>query len=195
MTGFTGGAEQATSQQRIMNAMAELLEKFPYNSISVQSICDKADVSRKTFGRYFQSKDDVIIAQIRADFLEPIRTLLSVMSFKDVADSTRLLYKRSFDTFYEHRSYYLNVIDALGIMWFVQQHMAATLALGNIPYSADSIGEENARGENLEADFVHHFYAGVGAMGLKWWVEHDFCVSSEELATLVAKWGYARLGG
>ena len=195
MTGFTGNAEQATSQHRIMNAMAELLEKFPYNAISVQSICDKADISRKTFGRYYQSKEDVVIAQIHADFAEPIRALLSIMSFKNVADSTRLLYKRSYDAFYEHRAYYLNVIDAQGIMWFVQQHMAASLALGDIPYSADKIGEENAQGKNLEADFVYHFFAGVGAMGLKWWVEHDFCISSEELATLVAKWGYARLDG
>ena len=195
MTGFTGNAEQATSQRRIMNAMAELLEKFPYNAISVQSICDKADISRKTFGRYYQSKEDVVIAQIHADFLEPIRTLLGVMSFKNVADSTRLLYKRSYDAFYEHRAYYLNVIDALDIMWFVQQHMAATLTLGDIPYAENRIGEETARGENLEADFVRHFYAGVGAMGIKWWVEHDFCISSEEMAALVAKWGYARLDG
>ena len=193
--GFTGAADQMTTQQKFMSALIELLEKFPYNAVSVQSICDAAGLSRKTFARYFQSKEDVVIAQIREDFAEPIRTLLSVMSFKDVDNSTQLLYKRSYEAFYEHRSYYLKVIDTLGIMWFVQQHMNATLALGNIPYTKDKIGEENALGQNLEADFVRHFYSGVGALGLKWWVEHDFCISADELAAMVAKWGYARLDG
>ena len=193
--GFTGVAGQATTQQKIMAALAELLEKFPYNSVSVQSICDTAGLSRKTFGRYYQSKEDVVIEQIRVDFAEPIRTLLSVMSFKGVENSTQLLYKRSYEQFYAHREYYQKVIEALGIMWFVQQHMNATLSLGDVPYSEDAIGAENVPGENLEADFVQHFYSGVGALGLKWWIEHDFCISAEEMAALVAKWGYARLDG
>ena len=195
MVGITGSAEQMTSQKRIMNALAGLLGKLSYNSISVQSICDAADVSRKTFARHFASKEDVAIAQIRADFMEPIRALLNIMSFKEVANSTRLLYKRNYDVFYEHRGYYLKVIDALGIMWFVQQHMDATLALGDAPYAGNKIGEDGAVGDGIEADFVRHFFSGVGALGIKWWVEHDFCISSEELANLVARWGYARLDG
>ena len=192
---FTGAIGQMTTQQKIMDSLVTLLEKFPYNSVSVQSICDAADISRKTFGRYFQSKEDVVIAQINEDFAEPIRKLLSVMSFKDVENSTQLLYKRNYEAFYARRGYYLKVVDALGIMWLVQQHMDATLRLGNMPYTADKIGAENALGENPEADFVQHFYAGVGALGLKWWIEHDFCISADELAALVAKWGYARLDG
>lgn len=44
---------QAAVEQCLLNLMGEL----PYGKISVQTVCDRMDISRTAFYRYFQNKD------------------------------------------------------------------------------------------------------------------------------------------
>ena len=52
------------SQKQIAEAMLELLENSSYQSISVSSICRRADVSRQTFYSLFESKENVILYEL-----------------------------------------------------------------------------------------------------------------------------------
>lgn len=42
------------------DSLLELMEKTPFNKISVSNIVDKADVARLTFYRNFKSKEDIL---------------------------------------------------------------------------------------------------------------------------------------
>ncbi len=48
------------TQKAISDAFLALIKEFPYEEISVTSLCRRADVVRKTFYNNFQSKDDVV---------------------------------------------------------------------------------------------------------------------------------------
>jgi AcrR family transcriptional regulator len=48
------------SRACIVEALLRLMKKIPYNKISVSDIINKAGVSRQTFYRHYESKDDVI---------------------------------------------------------------------------------------------------------------------------------------
>jgi AcrR family transcriptional regulator len=48
------------SQQWIIQALLDLMEKTEYDKISVSEICHKADLDRRTFYRNFNSKNDVL---------------------------------------------------------------------------------------------------------------------------------------
>ncbi len=47
------------ARSQIECSFRELLETQPYGKITVQDICDRAKVSRKTFYTHFHDKEDV----------------------------------------------------------------------------------------------------------------------------------------
>lgn len=49
------------SRNEIAGALLDLMEKYPYNEITVKQIILETDLVRKTFYRNFNSKDDVLI--------------------------------------------------------------------------------------------------------------------------------------
>ena len=53
------------SKKQITDALLKLMEKYPYNEISVKQIVLEADLVRKTFYRNFDTKDDVLYSYIR----------------------------------------------------------------------------------------------------------------------------------
>ena len=54
------------SRKQITDALLKLMEKYPYDEISVKQIVLETDLVRKTFYRNFESKDDVLRSHIRA---------------------------------------------------------------------------------------------------------------------------------
>lgn len=52
------------SQKQIAEALLELLNDCSFQSVSVSSICRRADVSRQTFYSLFESKENVIIYEL-----------------------------------------------------------------------------------------------------------------------------------
>ena len=64
------------SKQQIIEALLRLMEKYPYDEISVKQIVLETDLVRKTFYRNFSSKDDVLNAYISQKIYEYTRALL-----------------------------------------------------------------------------------------------------------------------
>ncbi len=58
------------SKKQITDALLKLMEKYPYNEISVKQIVLETDLVRKTFYRNFDSKDDVLYSYIRSILLD-----------------------------------------------------------------------------------------------------------------------------
>ena len=57
--------EKAALQQRHIEAcLLTDMQKRDYHDITVSALCEKAELSRKTFYRLFSSKDDVLLALI-----------------------------------------------------------------------------------------------------------------------------------
>lgn len=60
----------AENQKRLCHALLELAEKTPYEQIFVSDICLRAQISRRSFYRYFSNKDDVLHALIKDSIME-----------------------------------------------------------------------------------------------------------------------------
>lgn len=172
------------AEGRIREALMALVDKMPYEAISVQGICDEAGLSRKTFSRHFSSKEDVVSSQLRADIADPVRSILELLPMHDIAHSDRILLMRTYGAFYEHRDYYRKVVDALGPSWLFEQCIASSDTLGDLPYEANGLDAH-------EVSFVVALFGGMSATALRWWLADDFRTSPEDLVDLVVKWGYA----
>ncbi len=60
----TNNPSAKRSQQQIKEALLALMEKYPYQEISVKQIILETDLVRKTFYRNYSSKDDVLNSYI-----------------------------------------------------------------------------------------------------------------------------------
>ena len=56
--------ESAKRQRSVENALLELMSKKAYSEISITELCEKLSMPRKTFYRYFDSKEDALYALI-----------------------------------------------------------------------------------------------------------------------------------
>ncbi len=63
--------EQSAKRQRdIENALLDLMSKKSYTEISITELCEKLSMPRKTFYRYFDSKEDTLYALIEHTMTE-----------------------------------------------------------------------------------------------------------------------------
>ena len=54
--------ESARRQRQLEESLLELIEDTPYHAITISQICDQVGISRKSFYRYFDSKDGCLFA-------------------------------------------------------------------------------------------------------------------------------------
>lgn len=81
MSAITTTAAALDTRQRLLASTSELIEGGSYGSVSVQAICEHAEVNKGSFYYYFPSKQDLVLAMIDsaweetvADVLEPVLT-------------------------------------------------------------------------------------------------------------------------
>lgn len=56
--------ESANRQRKIENVLIDMMQKQDFSKIKVNELCKRADIPRKTFYVYFDSKEDVLNALI-----------------------------------------------------------------------------------------------------------------------------------
>ena len=99
---------QSTKRQReIENALLDLMSKTPYSDITVTELCEALQMPRKTFYRYFDSKDDALYALIEHTMSE-----YSDFSASLEKSNVRTL-KREIERYYIFWFEHKNLLDAL----------------------------------------------------------------------------------
>ncbi|MEV5978344.1 TetR family transcriptional regulator [Streptomyces sp. NPDC052114] len=56
------------SRETMANAAVDLVLAHGLDQVTVETISERADVSRRTFSRYFAGKEDAVVDALRADF-------------------------------------------------------------------------------------------------------------------------------
>ncbi len=118
-------SREGSVTEYITDALLLLLKKVPYNEISVTALCDKAGVTRMSFYRNFNTKEDVLeawISSITEDFLRDSR-----ISYKN--DSPRQYFTKLFTHMKKHADICLAIYNA-GLIYLVKDefdHIFLTL--------------------------------------------------------------------
>lgn len=86
--------QSAKRQKQIEDALLEIMTKKPYTDISITELCERLNMPRKTFYRYFDSKDDALYALI-----EHTMSNYSGFSATDTVDGIRTL-KKEIEKYY-----------------------------------------------------------------------------------------------
>ncbi len=169
-------------EKRICEALKELVERQPIGSIGVQAVCDKADISRKTFSRRFGTIQAVVELQIASDFIQPIVEVNKLIPAESLASMA--LVTRNLNIFQQNRTYYDAVIKEYGASWFAERLAEGAVSMEFRPY-------DNLALDAVELDFVENLFASSVAWAFCWWFKRGMDVPPEEVANMLNDWLYA----
>ena len=166
---------------QIRICLKEQLKTTPFDGITISSLCSKAGISRRTFGRHFSGIGDIVDAQIREDFVEPVRQLRNLLPMEEIKSSPILLIERMFQTFYENRDYYSKLLHYRGNMSLVEAITREISILNREIYSTYDMTPE-------DRDFAVYLFASTQAMIFVWWIREKEDIPPKQMAKLYHSW-------
>ncbi len=95
------------SRECLLNALLALMEKQEFNKITITELCKKAGVTRLTFYRHFESKEDVL-----QDYFYKIFQIFFQECVLNSSYSFTETLGRCFDYWQENRQYILFAREA-----------------------------------------------------------------------------------
>ena len=164
--------EESSRRQRELEAgLLKAMETLPYDKIKLTELCHQLDIPRKSFYRYFPTKDDCLLSLIDHTLADCNDIALNSWDGSTILDETIQL--RFFRYWLEHQAF-LDVIRDNGL---------ETLLLSRTTVIVDRMKEHSAFG-HFARDQVEYFIAhGLMSTVLRWH-HYGFQSSAEEMASV-----------
>ena len=165
------------SRKLLGDAFMMLIHEKPIEEVTVQDVLQRAGVGRSTFYLHFRDKNDLLLCQLEM-FLEMMSTLLSKrgeVSFR-VAPVAEM-----FDHIGAQQKLYRTLRDANRLNDFYD------LAQGHFTRGIERRLKESGRFDNFSGVALNarsSAIAGSLLSLLRWWLEHGFKQSPEEMDKL-----------
>ena len=162
--------EESSRRQRELEAgLLEAMGKSPYDKITLTELCQRLNIPRKSFYRYFPAKDDCLLALIDHTLSDCNDIALNGWNGSGTLDEAIQL---RFFRFWREHSLFLDAIRDNGL---------GHLLLDRTTVIVDRM-KENAMPESFARDQVEYFVAhGLMTTVLRWH-HYGFHSSPEEMA-------------
>lgn len=180
-------AEQ--SRQMLSSALIKLMKIKPYKEISVAELSEKADLSRRTFYRHFNTIDDVLNYR-----LEKIAKDFSVY-FWNVYDNSNIytIVKIFFSFWCEHKEF-LFTLQKNDMLYLLLERVMPAMRK-NIRKMIPELSKEGLTPheqtvfENKleQIEYIFYFMAGGAFNLLIHWIENGASLSANEMAEIATK--------
>jgi len=163
------------SKKMLKGALIDLLQDKQLENITIYEICERAQINRTTFYKYYGSQYD-LLNDIEADIFKEIEELLSTCDLKNVDGLTRTL--MYFD---QERKKCQLLINSTTDKKFGEK-------MFNLPI-IKTLMEKFTQGEytNEETEYIHTFIYLGGYAIVQRWINLENRESPEEIAELIRK--------
>ncbi len=148
-------------------------------NISVSLICQKVNISRKTFYKYYDNIQDLIHKIIQEDIFIPL-TELSTMNHIKVEDSITVL-NSMYSSIYNHREFY----KKLYYMYPKENILGHCIYQENLNLNKTIF--KQIKEKDIEKEYHIHLAAMSGVNLLEKWILDDFSLSSREISEIFYK--------
>jgi AcrR family transcriptional regulator len=166
------------------DALVDLMQEKPFDSITVQDVLDRAQVGRSTFYSHYSDKNDLLMSDAD-EFFESIAMALSVHRDK----SDRVFPVKEF---FMHIRDAKQFVDALKSSGKMQENLE--LAQGHFARGIERRFKELPRAARIPvSERAIRAFANAGALLslLNWWIDRGMKETPEEIDTLFHQmvWG------
>ncbi len=147
--------DSSLRQRQLEQCFLELLQQIPYSQISIGQICDAANLSRKSFYRYFSSKEGCLCALLDHTIMDGASSYLPVESGKHITNP----FFECFFQFWERQTGLLDALQRDGLEVRLVERM--------MTYAIEEENQfRNYLGIYREDSFEYMSYLISGIMGL-----------------------------
>jgi len=166
------------------DALVELMQEKPFDSITVQDVLDRAQVGRSTFYSHFTDKDDLLMSDAD-EFFESISIALSVHGDKS-------------DRVFPVKEFFMHIMDAKQFVDALKSsgkmHENLELAQGHFARGIERRLKEIPRAAAIperETPIRAVAHAGALLSLLTWWIDRGMKETPEEMDKLFHRmvWG------
>ena len=164
----------------IINALLRLMRQKKLDQISITDIASEADVSRRTFYRHFEKKEDVLIEYVR---IVVIGFVSNMNSRKQVNPyDISLAY---FNFWYKHRVFLMMMIRDNLFMLVLDIFEEVNAMDGTISLLNDRISSHGLLDNEIDY-FISFWFSGIWRL-LYRWVKSGCKETPEEMASTLMK--------
>lgn len=172
------------NHDEILENARTLICEQDFNKITVKMICEKSNISRKTFYAAYQDKYDVLERIILKDIVEELDYLLD--TFGRIKLERSIILEALYKKIYAHKEFYLKAFNMNGSELMETYFMKNLIKLD---YKILEIWEI----PEIEREYAAYFYAGAQVMLIKKWISNGFDVSPEKMAEYYRKWAVSSM--
>lgn len=173
----------AQSQKLITDALLRLMGQYKFREITVLQICQEADVSRNTFYRLYDSKEEVIQAYVGKVTAEIIGQFEKLENFDFIAPEREDI-ERTYNRFY---TFWLKKKELLQILY--RQNLLIMFYREFCVFAKNKMSDEviryyESRTNSVIGGYYYGWYGSATCSILESWAERNFKETPEQLTEI-----------
>ncbi len=166
--------ESDQRERQIEHALLDIMQRCLYRDITISEICRKAEISRQTFYRYFDSVDDVLYALVDHSVQNVKYSCVGMDDFK-------LELEKMFEFYYQNPAL-VNALKQNRMEWLMICHTAKWNCKEDFDEKKISVQRKD-----LQRD-IYNLYHSAGLLSLVlWFQEAGWIYTPKEMAAIVAE--------
>lgn len=173
---FSALGSTADSQDRFLAALLALLQKKRFSEISISELCTQAQLSRKTFYKYFADKDALLV-YLSETLALSFHSYTAVSSYP--SDSIQHSFFHVFDYWYHLQPWVTVLIE--NDLW----HHVTRLTDFNLNLLGKHTWSEYFSGEDERLIFMYEFVNAGCLRMIEIWCRNGFRQTPAEMTELV----------
>lgn len=166
--------------EKVERALRNLLEEMPYGKITVLALCEKADISRKTFYSHFDNKEDVFAYIFKRDVIEPMSDLRGLISAKKRSSNPEIFTEKIYEAVLEDRDFYYKIVGPLRGVDDTFLRVASHALYDYLVKVIDDPTYKSSSG--WRAEYTAYFFSTSQAMIMQRWISDGMTIPPSELA-------------
>lgn len=168
----------------ILDSFERLVSESSYDTVSVERICHAANISRRTFYRYFDDKLSALKAVLEADLIKPVYDIHELIDSDSLKSSSTIIYGRALRKVYEKRAFY-NKVFTLSQPDLMNLYIEMVVQINRGSHGLAGVPSE-------ESEFASYVIAASSTYALAKWLDDGCKTSVEEQTRLCIRWIYGR---
>lgn len=166
MESQSDGRQVQRTQMLVLSALLELLNEITYDRVTIQQVCDRANVGRSTFYAHFQSKDDLL----RFGFDQALSLFVSELAIDSINGKLEWNALPFLQHVRGHFNLYRTLLLGTGY---------TTLTQDGVRDLASKISERISGPLEVPVDFIGYMMASSGLSLIKFWLDRRMPESPE----------------
>ena len=169
----------------ILENAKELVCDNGFDKVTVKMICEKANISRKTFYTFYQDKYDILEQILVKYVINELNDLLDKFGKMDL--NRPIILEQVYQNLYNNKEFYSKAINTKG-----EDSLESYLLYHFIKCYYKILADAKVNSA-IEMDYLTYFYSASHVMLIKKWIVDGYPLTPKQMAEYYQNWAVSAL--